>query len=1561
MKSLPARFLLMISCLLASVALLAQSPLAIPYQGVARNASGEILASQALGLRISIRDVSASGTVVYQESHHPTTTSLGLFSLSIGGGTPIIGTLSAVNWGNGAKFIQVEMDATGGSSYTDMGTTQLNSVPYALYAQTAGSSGLAAGTAAGNTVYWNGSSWVTNNANIFNNGANVGIGTVAPANKLQVAGSIGIDGGKLPFYNTGESVFIGQNAGQGDDLANRQNVYLGYEAGKSNISGSLNTYVGHGAASASTGIWNTAIGQGAMNGIASGDLNTVVGRGALSSATFGGYNTVVGANALGFKTSGNNNVAIGLFAGVNNLTGSGNIFLGASAGTDETGSDKLYIDNTGSPSPLVYGDFATDLLRVNGSLQIGTAYKFPTDAGINGYVMQTDGDGNISWVNPASFGGGSSSWAVNGNNQYSSATGNVGIGTALPDAKFHVQGQIKIADGTQGEGKVLTSDANGLASWVTPSGGGGGGDFVDLTTDQYIGGNKTFTGNINFDKNIRIAGMSVGQGAVSGAFNTAMGNNSLAAVTSGTSNAAVGYNSLASNTTGAANAAFGYNALNSNVAGMRNVATGHYALYNNNGNDNVGIGNFALFNAGSTNNNVGLGSAALSQLGSGNNNVAIGYNVLSSSATGANNVAVGYQAGLNNTAGSANIFLGAGAGSNETGSNKLYIENSNSASPLVYGDFSTDLLRVNGSLQIGTAYKFPTVAGANGYVMQTDGSGNLSWVNPASFGGFGFVDLTTNQTVAGNKTFSGTTILGKDASINNVTVGRGNNNDATNTAVGNTALQANATQYNTGVGYQSLMATNSGNNNTAAGASALSSNTSGSFNTGMGRSALGNNTDGSQNTAFGVFALNANTSGLGNTAIGYSANVGTGNLENATAIGNGALVNASNAVQIGNDFVTAVTTSGKVTAWGGFATPGGTSAQALMADGSVSSLSDFMDLGSTQTATGSKTFANAITAASFVKAGGSSTEALMADGSVSAFPSLSGLMNLTTNQTAAGNKTFSGITTLTQDATINNITVGMGNGSATGNTAVGLSALQANTSAMYNTALGYQALVFATTGGGNTALGATAMLGNTSGYSNTAVGQSAFYSNSSGFSNTAVGTAALYANTTGNSNTAIGTYSDVSSGNLQNATAIGYFAKVGADNTIQLGNTNVTSVNTSGTMTASGFAIPGGTATQALMANGTVASFPSFSGLMDLNTDQLANGNKTFLGSTVFSNNIQVNGIKVGQGFAGSENTAVGKNALNVNTGTFNTAVGSEALIASTSSFGNAAVGYQALGGNSTGSENVAMGFLALNTSNAAANTSIGAWSMGNNSSGANNVAVGNHALSNNGAGNNNTAIGYYALNTNATGSNNTALGSNADITNNSSNSTAIGNGATATVNNKIRLGNASVTVIEGQVAYTFPSDGRFKTNIKETDVKGLDFIMKLKPVVYNFDTRRFEEFLTDGMDAATKRKHFERVDFKSSTAVRQSGFVAQDVEKAMKETGYNFNGVNIPKNEKDHYSVAYELFVVPLVKGMQEQQAEITSLKKQNEQLAAENAAFKADLEKIKEKLGISLVTGTK
>ena len=160
-----------------------------------------------------------------------------------------------------------------------------------------------------------------------------------------------------------------------------------------------------------------------------------------------------------------------------------------------------------------------------------------------------------------------------------------------------------------------------------------------------------------------------------------------------------------------------------------------------------------------------------------------------------------------------------------------------------------------------------------------------------------------------------------------------------------------------------------------------------------------------------------------------------------------------------------------------------------------------------------------------------------------------------------------------------------------------------------------------------------------------------------------------------------------------------------------------------------------------------------------------------------------------------------------------------------------------------------------------------------------------------------------------------------ADVTaSNLYNATAIGYNAKVNASNKVRIGNAAVTKIEGQVPFSTPSDGRYKFNVKE-DVIGLAFIMNLRPVTYQFDVKKFDSELN-----TTNASNVAYVAYEEAQSIRRTGFIAQEVEKAAEESHYNFNGVLRPKNDQEHYSLSYESFVVPLVKAMQEQQLIIQS-----------------------------------
>jgi hypothetical protein len=279
----------------------------------------------------------------------------------------------------------------------------------------------------------------------------------------------------------------------------------------------------------------------------------------------------------------------------------------------------------------------------------------------------------------------------------------------------------------------------------------------------------------------------------------------------------------------------------------------------------------------------------------------------------------------------------------------------------------------------------------------------------------------------------------------------------------------------------------------------------------------------------------------------------------------------------------------------------------------------------------------------------------------------------------------------------------------------------------------------------------------------------------------------------------------------------------------------------------------------------------------------------------------------------GYVNTFVGVNAGNLSmTGVFNTANGYEALYSNTTGYFNTANGAVALHSNTAGSQNTANGVYALYS----------------NTTGSVNTANGYDALHSNTTGYFNTANGVLALSANTTGYYNTALGyaagvSSGDLTN----ATAIGYDAMVDASNKVRIGNTDVTSIGGQVGWTTFSDGRYKKSISE-NVPGLSFITKLKPVTYTMDVDAIDAVLRpprqplEGQSEQDLKPSAEEIASKQAQSqIVYTGFVAQEVEQAAQEVGYDFSGVDAPKNDKDMYGLRYAEFVVPLVKAVQEQQ----------------------------------------
>jgi trimeric autotransporter adhesin len=421
----------------------------------------------------------------------------------------------------------------------------------------------------------------------------------------------------------------------------------------------------------------------------------------------------------------------------------------------------------------------------------------------------------------------------------------------------------------------------------------------------------------------------------------------------------------------------------------------------------------------------------------------------------------------------------------------------------------------------------------------------------------------------------------------------------------------------------------------------------------------------------------------------------------------------------------------------------------------------------------------------------------------------------------------------------------------------------------------------------NSFFGSQSGRNNTSGGFNTAIGQQASYHNTTGIQNVAVGSLALYQNTS-NQNTAVGsvalTYNTTGYSNV----AVGFAALY--ENVTGIFNTAV----------------------------GANAMFENTTG-----------NENTALGREALYTNA-----------TGFYNTAVGFQSLYHNTAHRNTSIGRKSLFKNTTGHSNTANGYHALYENTTGYYNVALGSNAMNANTSGNfNTATGYYAFADNTTGIHNSASGFRALDNNTTGNRNTAHGSHALGSVSTGNFNTGIGYSAgpslvDL----NNTTAIGYLAVPTASNQVRIGNTGVTSIGGQVSWTTFSDGRFKKDIKE-DVSGLDFINHLRPVSYVVDKTGVNKFLqvSDSSNALTETRNIP---------MRQTGFVAQEVEAIVKKTGYVFYGVDAPKNENDHYGIRYAEFVVPLVKAVQELSTKVEE-QRQHIQLLLAHLDSKSEIDK--------------
>ena len=380
MKAPLKQFFFFLGLMIVTFNLCAQAPEAFSYQGVALDAKGVPVVSKQISLRITILQGSSSGTEVMQETHSPTTDKYGQFSVAIGQGTAVSGTMSSIQWGSSSHYIKAEIDVDGGSSYVNVGTSQLLSVPYALNAR----SGLLLSDSIGNVK--GGTESLKTNTSGYNNtsiGTNAllknttGISNVAVGYrslKEQTTGNYNTGVGYLALENNttgeyhvavGEESLLSNTTGYANNAIGAKalyynttgnyNIALGPNALLSNTSGSYNIAIGLNALKSNNGPGsnaegNVAIGFNAMQNATSTRGNTALGYSSLSSLSTGTDNTAIGENALGLLPSGGLNTAVGSAAMLRATTDvSKSVALGARAGENIAGSFNTFLGFESGP------------------------------------------------------------------------------------------------------------------------------------------------------------------------------------------------------------------------------------------------------------------------------------------------------------------------------------------------------------------------------------------------------------------------------------------------------------------------------------------------------------------------------------------------------------------------------------------------------------------------------------------------------------------------------------------------------------------------------------------------------------------------------------------------------------------------------------------------------------------------------------------------------------------------------------------------------------------------------------------------------------------------------------------------------------------------------------------------------------------------------------------------------------------------------------------------------------------------------------------------------------
>jgi hypothetical protein len=448
----------------------AQSPNSFNYQAAIRDAGGDLVQNEAISIRITILEETSAGATVYQESHGVTTNEYGLVNINIGEGTILSGTFNNINWGSTSFFVNVGLDINGGTTYTDMGTQHLTSVPYSLHAQTVELSD----NDTLNEIQT--LSKIGNIVSLSNSGGTVNIsdGDSDPSNEIQ---TLSATNGIMSLSNSGGSVSINnlehwQKNGSNELTYSSGNIGIGLGVG---VSPKTAFHIGNGRRV----LWGTdTLGGGdklmflpdlhafRVGTVATGAASTYWDRDSIGLYSFAsGLNNRAqgfGATAMGRDCEATNSYAFasGFFS---NADGQYSTAMGFNTDAFGLGSTALgYSTDAESNYSFASGYFAE--AQAIYSVAVGNAVQAQSYGSMAVGRYNVGGGDATAWVgtSPLFEIGNGTGPSTRSNAMTVLKSGNVGFGTSYPSATLQVIGTTRLGsfeEITDGGSFILDFDA----------------------------------------------------------------------------------------------------------------------------------------------------------------------------------------------------------------------------------------------------------------------------------------------------------------------------------------------------------------------------------------------------------------------------------------------------------------------------------------------------------------------------------------------------------------------------------------------------------------------------------------------------------------------------------------------------------------------------------------------------------------------------------------------------------------------------------------------------------------------------------------------------------------------------------------------------------------------------------------------------------------------------------------------------------------------------------------------------------------------------------------------